>query len=402
MINVRRQLRSLLSRPDRWKTFMKAGLVAGTPSGASAPSDHLTETLQFGSNPGALRMFSYVPPGLPDRCPLVVVLHGCTQSAASYDLGAGWSTLAERFGFALLLPEQQRSNNPNGCFNWFQSRDIERGHGEAASIRQMVMTMAASHGIDPARVFATGLSAGGAMTSVMLATYPDVFAGGAIVAGLPYGAATNVQQAFETMHQCPPRTGRAWGDLVRKASPHKGPWPRVSVWHGGADGTVIPSNAVEIIKQWSDVHGLPVCPSFGAKVDGYLRQVWVNGVGDEMIESYTIPGMAHGTPLATGAADNQCGTVGPFLLEVGISSSYHIARFFGLAPAAGSVERSQRQTPITVAHVIDETDREKPSAEPLDGEVLEPNVWPGSNQSTFDVSAVITKALRTAGLLKSG
>ncbi|MGA8900932.1 extracellular catalytic domain type 1 short-chain-length polyhydroxyalkanoate depolymerase, partial [Bradyrhizobium sp.] len=144
---------------------MKAGLIAGAPLGSLAPSDHLTETPQFGSNPGALRMFSFVPPGLQDGCPLVVVLHGCTQSAASYDLGAGWSTLAERFGFALLLPEQQRLNNPNGCFNWFQSEDIERGHGEAASIRQMVMTMVSNHGIDPARVFVTGLSAGGAMTS---------------------------------------------------------------------------------------------------------------------------------------------------------------------------------------------------------------------------------------------
>jgi len=106
--------------------------------------------------------------------------------------------------------------------------------------------------------------------------------------------------------------------------------------------------------------------------------------------------MEHGTPLATGTADNQ------FLLEVGISSSYHIARFFGLASTAGSAERSQKQIPITVAHAIDETDRAKTSAEPLDGEVLEPNVWPASKQPAVDIGAVITKALRTAGLLKTG
>ena len=93
-----------------------------------------------------------------------------------------------------------------------------------------------------------------------------------------------MQQAFETMYQCPPRAARAWGDLVRKASRHKGPWPCVSVWHGGADATVIPPNAAEIIKQWSDVHGLPVQPSFAATVDGYPRQVWVNAAGDELIE----------------------------------------------------------------------------------------------------------------------
>jgi poly(hydroxyalkanoate) depolymerase family esterase len=401
MVDMRRHLHSFLSRTDQWKALMKAAPIMGAPFGSPAPSDHLTETLQFGSNPGALRMFSYIPPGLPDGCPLVVVLHGCTQSAAGYDLGAGWSTLAERFGFALLLPEQQRSNNPNGCFNWFQGGDIKRGHGEAASIRQMVMTMVSNRSVDPARVFVTGLSAGGAMTSVMLATYPDVFAGGAIIAGLPYGAATNVQQAFETMHQCPPRAARAWGDLVRKASRRKGPWPRVSVWHGGADGTVIPSNAAEIIKQWTDVHGLPVQPSFEAKVDGYPRQVWVNGVGDEMIESYTIPGMAHGTPLATGGADNQCGAAGPFLLEVGISSSYHIARFFGLASAGQFAEHSRRPVPTAVLHMPDESDRATASAQPLDGEVLDPNFWARSTRPPVDIGAVIGKALRTAGLLKS-
>lgn len=223
MINIRKQLGDLLARPDRWKSIMKVAAHMKAAAPLSADSDHLTETRNFGPNPGALRMFSYLSPGLPDQCPLVVVLHGCTQSAAGYDLGAGWSTLADRFGFALLLPEQQRSNNPNGCFNWFQSEDIERGFGEAASIRQMVATMVSDRGVDPARVFVTGLSAGGAMTSVMLATYPEVFAGGAIIAGLPYGAATNMQQAFENMYQCPPRAARAWGDLVRRAFPHRGP-----------------------------------------------------------------------------------------------------------------------------------------------------------------------------------
>ena len=147
MIKIRKRFGNLLPRPDQWKKIIKAT----TPIKAAAPfspvSDHLTETANFGPNPGALRMFSHLP----------AEFAGCTQSAAGYDFEAGWSTLADRFGFALLLPEQQRSNNPNGCFNWFQSENIERGHGEAASIRQMVATMVSDHGIDPARVFVTGL-----------------------------------------------------------------------------------------------------------------------------------------------------------------------------------------------------------------------------------------------------
>ena len=191
-------------------------------------------------------------------------------------------------------------------------------------------------GIDRQRVFITGLSAGGAMTSALLACYPDIFAAGAIVAGLPYGAATNVQQAFQSMFQCPSRSAQQWGDAVRAAVPqHNWPWPRVSVWHGSADKTVIPSNAQEIIKQWTSLHELPSRPTKQGEVDGYPRQVWLNDAGEEVIELYTIANMAHGTPLATGSADSECGNAGPFLLEVGILvSSFHIARFFGLTTGA--------------------------------------------------------------------
>ena len=354
-------------------------------------------------------MFSHLPSQVSAGCPVVVVLHGCTQSAAGYDLGAGWSTLADRFGFALLLPEQQRSNNPNGCFNWFQPGDIERGRGEALSIRQMVGKMVSDHGIDPSRVFITGLSAGGAMTSVMLATYPDVFAGGAIVAGLPYGAASNVQQAFENMFQCPPRSPGAWGDLVRGASRHDGPWPRVSVWHGGADATVIPSNADEIIKQWTNVHGLATAPSTEATVDGYPRRVWFDDAGNELIESYTIPHMTHGTPLATGEADDECGAAGPFLLEVGISSSYHIAKFFGLTTRDLGNLASAKSEIVTTARANPFVSDLEPSItrpDVLEGEILDreaptgPNGMPVPPSLPIDIAAVITKALKASGLLK--
>jgi poly(hydroxyalkanoate) depolymerase family esterase len=392
MINLRQALR-LGSNRGGWQKFLRA-LERGHAGGAGKGSTRVREVFGFGSNPGNLRMFAYRPPTLADNPALVVVLHGCTQTAAGYDLGAGWSALADRYGFALLLPEQQRSNNPNCCFNWFQPEHSRRNQGEPLSIRQMIEKSIVDNGIDRRRIFVTGLSAGGAMASNMLACYPEVFAGGAIVAGLPFGAATNVQQAFESMVQSPSRPAREWGDLVRKASSHRGPWPRVSIWHGNADKTVTPSNALEILKQWTEVHGLPMSPSLKTRIDGFPREVWINEAGDELIEKYTITNMAHGTPLAIGEAEGACGAAGPFLLPVGISSSYHIAKFFGIAVAGAPTERNLVKFSSTPRHYT--------AAEPvLEGEVLdrEDKAIPPMPPLP-DIGAVINKALKAAGLIK--
>src|SRR3954454_15102349 len=204
-------LSALLRLFQQWAHLLTA-LPAWEKTVQAQPA-RLREVTGFGSNPGNLRMFAYADQLAPSP-PLVVVLHGCLQTAAGYDYGAGWSTLADRYGFALLLPEQQTANNPQRCFNWFQREDSTRDQGEALSIRQMVEYMSQTYGVDPRRVFITGLSAGGAMTSVMLATYPEVFAGGGIIAGIPYQCATGVPEALRFMFQCHVRSAREWGDLV--------------------------------------------------------------------------------------------------------------------------------------------------------------------------------------------
>ena len=174
---------------------------------------HLQEVEDFGTNPGALRMWTYLPDNLSPRPALVVVLHGSMQSAANYDRGAGWSTLADRYGFALLMPEQSRRNNLSRSFNWFQRNDTQRGEGEAHSIAQMVEQMVHEHDIDRRRIFVTGLSAGGAMTLAMLATYPDVFAAGAVIAGLPYAAQPTLRKRYAAcskLRQNPPASWAIW------------------------------------------------------------------------------------------------------------------------------------------------------------------------------------------------
>jgi poly(hydroxyalkanoate) depolymerase family esterase len=303
-----------------------AGLVAGTTP-ASAAS--VVEVTGFGSNPGALKMFRYVPDGLPAGRPVVVAMHGCTQDATGYGNGSGWVQLADRFGFSVVLPQQQSGNNFNKCFNWFEPGDITRGQGEAESIAQMVHKQIADTGADPARVDVTGLSAGGAMTSVMLATYPDLFAGGGVVAGLPYKCATSMIDAFSCMNPGKNQTPAQLGDAVRGASDHAGPWPTVSVWQGDADYTVNKSNMTEIVEQWTNVQGIPATPTSTDTVAGYPHAVYASG-GRTLVETYTITGMGHGQPLDPGTADGQCGTAGAFLLDVNICAAWHMSTAWGL------------------------------------------------------------------------
>ena len=298
---------------------------------AEAPAADLVELTAFGSNPGALRAWTHVPAALPPKAPLVVVLHGCTQNAAGYDNHSGWSQLAEAAGFALLYPEQQRTNNGQLCFNWFQPEDTRRGTGEAASIRQMIERMVRDRGLDRRRIFVTGLSAGGAMASSMLAAYPEVFAGGAIIAGLPHGVATTVPQAFDRMRGHGMPAPAQLEALVRGASDHEGPWPSISIWQGGADATVVPANAEAILDQWRGLHQLGARPTRVEPIGGASRAVWCDRDGRAVIERYDIPGMGHGTPLDSAEPGE---TPGPFMLDVGISSTRRIAHFWGLAPAA--------------------------------------------------------------------
>ncbi|MBC6981711.1 PHB depolymerase family esterase [Caulobacter sp. 17J80-11] len=365
------------------------------PATPYAGETRLKETLDFGDNPGALRMLTYVPEGLAPSAPLVVVLHGCTQRAEAHAHAAGWLTLADRCGFAVVAPEQTQANNPNRCFNWFQPEDATRGRGEAASIRAMVAHAIRTHGLDSRRVFVTGLSAGGAMTSVMLATYPEVFAAGAVVAGLPYGVAANVQEALAAMHGGRAHAAADLGARVRRAAPAGSPLPRLSVWHGSADTTVKPRAATDTARQWAAAHGLASEPDETHALSGRTRAVWRGPGSDEvLIELNLIQGLGHGTPLATGAPEG-VGAAGAFMLEAGVSSSREIARFWDLPETASPVAASEAATPRPALADAPELGRRHPVPASLGDQVmaaLEKHV-PG------DVQGVIASALRTARLM---
>lgn len=358
------------------------------PSGAGGTGDAgMVEVRGFGFNPGALRMLSYVPPGCPADAPLVVVLHGCTQSAGAHAAAAGWLTLADRYGFLLVAPEQETQNNPNRCFNWFEAGDVTRGAGEAASIHSMVQHMMRMQDVDPARVFVTGLSAGGAMAAVMLATYPEVFAAGAVIAGLPYGVAQGMHEAFGAMHGSGPRGDRELVALAAAAAPRPGRVPRLAVWHGGADHTVATSNGIALARQWAGVHGLAAQPDEVEERRGRMRSVWRGADGEVLIELNVLARLGHGVPLAT-TGDDPLGAVAPFMLEANVSSSLEIGRFWGIAPP-GAAEADWTAAPRN-QHPVGS--RSAPLGDQVMASVAR-HVPP-------EIQQVIAKALSAAGLMR--
>ncbi len=278
------------------KTRMPASLRP--VSGRSAAAEGLVEIGEFGSNPGRLAMYVHVPqePVSPGK-PLIVLLHGCGQSAASFAAEAGWIASADRLGVPLVLPEQSGENNGGRCFNWFRPVHASRGSGEAASIREMVRAAGETFGSDPSRVFVAGLSAGGAMTAALLAAYPDVFAAGAVVAGVPVGAATNVSEALMRMAEAGPAQPREWwAERIRCAAPagYARQWPRISVWHGAADDVVDPANARLLANQWSTLHGLDTAASTSGP-DGEQRTIW-GAEADPSVELWMLPDLPHVWP----------------------------------------------------------------------------------------------------------
>jgi poly(hydroxyalkanoate) depolymerase family esterase len=290
----------------------------------------LTQVTSFGSNPGALNMYKHVPSGMPSNAPLVVALHGCTQTAAAYE-ASGWTALATKHKFYVVYPEQVSGNNSNKCFNWFESGDIGRGAGEALSIKQMVDNMKANHSIDGNRVFVTGLSAGAYMTTVMGFTYPDVFAGAAPIAGGPYKCGVGSSAAFTCMSPGVDKTPAAWGDLARSGfSGYTGRKPKFSIWHGSSDTTVKPMNMNETMEQATNYAGIDQTAEVSNTVGGFPHKVYTDGNGNPYVETYSITNMAHGTPVDPGTGATQCGTAGSYILDVNVCSSYYIAQFFGI------------------------------------------------------------------------
>ena len=223
-------LRDLLGAPG-----VPGGLTRPAPPIPDLPGETLHRTHRGAA--GARHYTLYVPTTGAGPRPLVVMLHGGTQTAADFAAATRMSELAEQHGVLVAYPEQVTSANPMRYWNWFEPDGQRRGAGEPAILAGIVDEIACEHEVDRERVYVAGFSAGAAMAAVLGAAYPDVFAAVGVHSGLPYGCAHDVASALTAMR------GAA------RVRPLDRPVP-VIAFHGDADPTVAVDNAARVVEQF--------------------------------------------------------------------------------------------------------------------------------------------------------
>jgi len=318
---------------------MKSRLIQGLAALAlavasfTAGAQNLSEDTSFGSNPGHLRMFYYAPANLPAGSPLVVIAPGCSQTAQQIADTTGWIQLANRFQIALVVPQTSLANEPTGdCFRTWEPAHQARGAGEPLSVRQMVDRMRVLYpAISASRIYMTGLSSGGLLTNVMLATYPDVFTAGAPQSAYPYKCATSISQVDICAMGGRILTPLQWGDLARSGYPgYAGPWPRVQIWHGSADMVINLSNQYQEVEQWANVNGIDAIADSTDYLLGQPRISYDTSYGDTLVQTITVQGMGHAVAVDPGTGPQQCGAIGPYAADFNICAAYWIGAFFGV------------------------------------------------------------------------
>jgi poly(hydroxyalkanoate) depolymerase family esterase len=226
----------------------------------------------------------FVPAGAAAGRPLVVMLHGCTQDPDDFARGTRMIALARTQGFLVLYPAQSRRANAQGCWNWFKHNHQARGKGEPAILAGMVRDVAATHAVDPDRVYVAGLSAGGAMAAILGDAYPDLFAAVGVHSGLPTGSATDVQTAFVAM---------SGGARPAPRGRRHGPSPATIVFHGDADTTVNVVNG-ERVMHAAGVFARPEL-RHGSSAMGmaWSCRRYVDARGVDRAEEWTVHGAGH-------------------------------------------------------------------------------------------------------------
>jgi poly(hydroxyalkanoate) depolymerase family esterase len=300
-------------------------------SNASFAQQDLTEVIEFGNNPGRLRMFSYIPKQKNASSSLVVILHGCNQQAADIAELTGWNKIAEETNCVLIYPQQRAVNNPSHCFRWFSEHQNQRDSGEVASIFSMIKHTVQKQNIDPERIFISGFSAGAAMSVSMISVYPELFSAAAVFAGGPYGLAKNIGQSANLM------TGRMlandsvlYTSLRQQNLGYNGTYPSLYTYHGTHDPIVNYKNAKMLNQQWAllqkcDTSALEVQNSFqGNEMIDVLTCYDSNG--KIKLRHYRLNKVKHQVPISA----QEGGKTGLFTINKGFHSTKQVAIDFGL------------------------------------------------------------------------
>jgi poly(hydroxyalkanoate) depolymerase family esterase len=273
------------------------------------------ESRVFTNDAGARTYKLYVPSGYTGQpSPLVVMLHGCTQSPDDFAAGTGMNERAEEQMFLVAYPEQPKSANPSGCWNWFDARDQQRGRGEPSLIAGITRSIMRDFSVERGRVYVTGLSAGGAAAAIMGATYPDLYAAIGVHSGLACGAARDLRTAFAAMRDGGAVKGPA-SEISRTTVP-------TIVFHGDRDTTVNPVNGDQVISRAMPQTSLQTNVVRGRATGGirYVRTIRADDTGRSMLEHWSLEGVGHAW---SGGSPN-----GSYTEPRGPDASREMIRFF--------------------------------------------------------------------------
>ncbi|MCD0157811.1 PHB depolymerase family esterase [Deinococcus sp. 6GRE01] len=322
------------------------------PSGAYSAQATGTTTTGSATGSGVTRAYTLYTPalGTGSARPLVVMLHGCTQSAADFAAGTRMNDLADTQGFFVVYPEQPSSANQSRCWNWFEPAHQARAQGEPAAIRAVVEAVKGRVNVDPARVYVAGLSAGAAMSVIMGATYPDVFSAVGVASGLEFKAATGSAAAFTAMSSGGPDPD-AQGTAAYGAMGSFRRTVRTIVFHGSSDYTVSPVNGAQVAAQWVQTNdwaddgqdngsrsAAQVTTRSGTVSGG--RAYSVKSFAGGVVEQWSVTGMGH--------AWSGGSTAGSYTDPKGPDASAEMWRFF----SAGGGTGGGGTTPDTTAPVL--------------------------------------------------
>ena len=259
---------------------------AKTPSALPSGAKFLAAT--FSSAAGSRPYKLYVPSGYHGQAvPLIVMLHGCTQSPDDFAAGTRMNEAAEEHTCLVAYPAQTAAANSSKCWNWFNGADQQRDRGEPALIAGITRQVMRDYAVNPRQVYVAGLSAGAAAAAIMGEAYPDLFAAIGVHSGLACGAASDMQSAFAAMRQGKPPRARPGVGNARSV-------PAI-VFHGDRDTTVHPSNGDAVIAQSSPAATLRARAQEGRTPGGhaYTRTVHADANGQTVLEQWVIHGAGH-------------------------------------------------------------------------------------------------------------